>query len=261
MNRYLRNLNRIEFIITLACTGKCKHCSEGDHKRTGENINKDIAAEAVKYIAEKYNIRSVMTFGGEPLLYPETVCTIQSIAREMRIPQRQLITNGFFSKDPCRIQSVAEQIAECGVNDVLLSVDAFHQETIPLEYVSVFAKALKENGVPLRTHPAWLVSPDAENPYNKTTKEILSVFTAMGIETNEGNVIFPSGNARKYLSAYFDLSNEVKSPYWEDPEDVRTVCIGANGDLLNGNIYHSSIKDIFKSYIPRQQNEERSTDK
>lgn len=39
------------------------------------------------------------------------------------------------------------------------------------------------------------------------------------------------------------------------------VCIGANGDLLNGNIYHSRIKDIFKSYIPRQQNEERSTDK
>lgn len=250
MNKYLRNLNRIEFIITLACTGKCKHCSEGDHKRVGENIDKDIAVDAVMYIAEKFNIKSVMTFGGEPLLYPDTVCKIHSVAREMSIPKRQLITNGYFSRDYGRIKSVADQIAESGVNDALLSVDAFHQETIPLEYVATFAKALKANGVPLRTHPAWLVSPDAENPYNKTTKEILVVFTAMGIEANEGNVIFPSGNARKYLSEYFDLSKEVKSPYWEDPKDIRAVCIGANGDVLNGNIYKSQIEDIFESYIP-----------
>lgn len=251
MNKYLKNLNRIEFIITLACTGRCKHCSEGDHKSVGENIDKDIAADAVMYIAEKYNIKSVMTFGGEPLLYPDTVCKIQSVAKDVNIPKRQLITNGYFSRDYGRIQSVAEQIAESGVNDVLLSVDAFHQENIPLEYVTAFAKALNAGGVPLRTHPAWLVSPDADNPYNETTKEILAVFSAMGIKANDGNVIFPSGNARKYLSEYFDLSKETKSPYWEDPTDVRAVCIGANGDVLDGNIYQSKIKDIFESYMPR----------
>lgn len=29
MNEYIKNLNRIEFVVTRACTGKCKHCSEG----------------------------------------------------------------------------------------------------------------------------------------------------------------------------------------------------------------------------------------
>ena len=28
MNPYLQNLNRIEFLLTFACTGRCKHCAE-----------------------------------------------------------------------------------------------------------------------------------------------------------------------------------------------------------------------------------------
>lgn len=255
MNNYLKNLNRIEFIITLACTGKCKHCSEGNHKLVGEHIDPDIAAEAVLRIAEKHQIKSVMTFGGEPLLYPEAVCKIHSAATEAEISKRQLITNGYFSKDPQRIQAVASNLAKSGVNDVLLSVDAFHQETIPLGYVSLFAKALKEKNVRVRTHPAWLVSPDADNPYNVTTREILAAFAAMGIQANEGNVIFPGGNARKYLSEYFDLSKEIESPYWEDPVDIRAVCIGANGDLLGGNLYRSDVIDILESYDPGKQNQ------
>ena len=61
MNPYLKNLTRVEFVVTMACTGRCKHCSQGDHKSHGENIDKDIAAEAVRKIAREYNITSVMT--------------------------------------------------------------------------------------------------------------------------------------------------------------------------------------------------------
>ena len=251
MNKYLKNLNRIEFVVTMACTGKCKHCSQGEH-RSGDNIDKAVAADAVRKIAAEYKINSVMTFGGEPMLFPETVCEIHKAATEMNIPKRQLITNGYFSKDEEKINRVAEKLGESGVNDILLSVDAFHQETIPLEYVSAFAKTLNENGVHVRTHPAWLVSPDADNPYNKVTRDILVAFTAMGIQANEGNVVFPSGNALKYLSEYFDLSKETKSPYWEDPMDVHAVCIGANGDILDGNLYRSKVEDILESYEPRQ---------
>ena len=39
MNKYLKNLNRIEFVVTYACTGMCKHCSESDHKSCGERID------------------------------------------------------------------------------------------------------------------------------------------------------------------------------------------------------------------------------
>ena len=252
MNKYLRNLNRVEFVVTMACTGKCKHCSEGEHKTSGENIDKYLASQALRKIAQTYNIESVMTFGGEPLLCYDTVCEIHKTARDMNIPCRQLITNGYFSKDYGKINRVAQKIIECGVNEILLSVDSFHQETIPLEYVKAFALAVKESGVNLRSHPAWLVDSQDNNPYNIKTREILNEFILMGIEPSEGNIIFPSGNALKYLSDYFDLSVRCKSPYSEDPTDIHAVCFSANGNILNGNIYKQDIDGILVSYTPKE---------
>lgn len=250
MNEYLKNLKRIEFVVTDACTGKCKHCSQGEHK-SSEAIDKNLSADAVKKIAAIYNINSVMTFGGEPLLCSATVCEIHKAAREMNIPQRQLITNGYFSENTNKIKAVAKKIIESGVNEILLSVDAFHQETIPLDYVIEFAKAVKTAEINFKVQPAWLVSAEDGNPYNNKTREILAVFNRMGIETGEGNVIFPSGNALKYLSEYFDFTKEIKNPYDEDPTDIRAICFSANGDILGGNIYKTDICEILSTYKPK----------
>lgn len=247
MNKYLKKLNRIEFVVTTACTGKCKHCSQGEH-RSNDRIDKDLASDVVRKITKEYKIKSVMTFGGEPLLCCETVCEIHKAAREMNIPQRQLITNGYFNKDFDRIMYVAQKIIESGVNEILLSVDAFHQETIPLEYVKVFANAVNVPDVKLQAHPAWLVSADDDNPYNNETRKILAEFKQMDIETSEGNVIFPSGNALKYLDEYFDLSKEIQNPYQEDPADIRAICFSANGDIFGSNIYKRDIIDILNTY-------------
>lgn len=251
MNKYLRNLSRVEFVVTTACTGKCKHCSQGDHTGCADSIDKNVAAEAVGKIAAEYSITSVMTFGGEPLLFPETVCAIHKTATQMNIPKRQLITNGYFSKDKEKIGLVAGKLKECGVNDVLLSVDAFHQEVIPLESAELFAEAVMAEGIPLKVQPAWLVSSDDDNAYNVRTREILRQFREMGIEENEGNVIFPAGNALKYLGEYFDSEKEYINPYRENPADIRAICLSANGDILGDNIYEKNISEILSGYAPK----------
>ena len=249
MNRYLNNLNKIEFVITYACTGRCKHCSEGNHTVCGEHIDPLIAADAVRKIASEYNIKTVMTFGGEPLLYADAVCEIMNAAKELTIPKRQVITNGYFAKNADKIREVAVRLAACGVNDLLLSVDAFHQETIPLETVRVFATEAKKNGIPIRLQPAWLVSPTDDNPYNRKTREILNSFSDLEIPENDGNVIFPEGNALKYLAEYF--TNELpENPYVEDPRDVRCVSFEPNGDVLGGNVHKRDIMEIIKAYAP-----------
>ncbi|MGN0523524.1 MAG: radical SAM protein [Eubacterium sp.] len=247
MNKYIKNLNRIEFVVTMACSGRCKHCSQGSHI-SNEHINAQIAEQAIYDICKHYKIESLMTFGGEPLLYPETVCTIHSAARKMNIPHRELITNGYFSKDINRIKKVAYMLAQSGVNGICLSVDAFHQETIPLELVKEFAKCVQKEKVAIKTHPAWLVSTDDNNPYNKKTKELLNEFGAMGIEQSSGNVIFPSGNALKYLGEYFKDNVEYDNPYRENPKNVKTISFSANGDVLGGNIYESSVLEIIEKY-------------
>lgn len=217
MNEYLKNLNRIEFVVTMACTGRCKHCSEGEHLGCTEHIDGDLAARAIKDICVHYKIKSLMTFGGEPLLYPEAVCKIHGAAKEAGIPKREMITNGFFSTDKKRIAEVAHMLAESGVNKILLSVDAFHQETIPIEPVEYFAECVRTEGITIKLSPAWLVSEADDNPYNVKTRELLSAFKEKGFEVASGNVIWPGGNAKIYLSEYFDETLEVANPYEDDP--------------------------------------------
>ena len=249
MNKYLKNLEKIEFVVTYACTGRCKHCSEGDHKSCGVHMDPAVAADAVKKITAAYPIKTVMTFGGEPLLYPETVYAVMKTASELNIPKRQIITNGYFSKDAARIREVTRRLAEAGVNDLRLSADAFHQEYIPLEPVKIFAEEAKAAGIPIRIQPAWLVSRDDGNEYNIRTKQIISEFAELGIKEADGNVIFPEGNALKYFAEYF-ADSAPDNPYVEDPADVRCVSFDPDGTALGGNIYDTDIMEILKKYTP-----------
>ena len=213
----------------------------------GERIDPVIAADAVRKIAGKYDIQTVMAFGGEPLLYTDAVYAVMIAAREMNAPKRQIITNGYFSKNDDTVHKVAKHLVQCGVNDLLLSVDAFHQETIPLDAVMKFASAAKQCGIPIRLQPAWLVSPTDDNPYNRKTREILGRFAELNIPVSDGNVIYPEGNALKFLAEYF-TDKLPENPYVEDPRDVRCVSFSPNGDVLDDNVYRRDIMKIIKDY-------------
>jgi MoaA/NifB/PqqE/SkfB family radical SAM enzyme len=167
----------------------------------------------------------------------------------MNIPKRQIITNGYFSKNPDEIREVAARLAACGVNDILLSVDSFHQETIPLDTVRVFATEAKRRGIPIRLSPAWLVSAEDINPYNVKTREILDSLADIKLPIGEGNVIFPEGNALKYLADYF-TDEHPENPYIEDPCQVKCLSFSPNGDVLCGNVYKNGIMEILENYTP-----------
>ena len=181
-----------------------------------------------------------MVFGGEPLLFPDSAAKLIAAARDAKIPRRQIITNGYFSKNDEAMRRVAFSLAESGVNDLLLSVDAFHQETIPLETVRSFAIFAKEAGIPIRLQPAWLVSSEAENLYNVKTRAILNHLQQDGFPIGSGNVIFPEGNAKKYLAEYF-TDSVPENPYVEDPENVRCLSVDPDGSLLGEKLYEKSI--------------------
>ncbi len=128
--------------------------------------------------------------------------------------------------------------------------DAFHQETIPVGPVMHFAGCAADAGIPVRFNPAWLVSLDDLNPYNEKTREILGKFEPLNIPCGDGNVIFPAGNALRFLGEYFDENAAGSSPYDEDPCDIRTLSFSPDGGVLNGNIYKTDILDIMETYRP-----------
>ena len=88
MSRYL-TVNRIEFAVTYFCNRRCIHCySTLKKEKFPEHIDKSVAVDIVKKVSEKYSPKSIMTFGGEPLLFPEVVCAIHKEAMNAGIPSR-----------------------------------------------------------------------------------------------------------------------------------------------------------------------------
>ena len=110
-----------------------------------------------------------------------------------------------------------------------------------------FAAEAKKCGIPIRLQPAWLRSAVDDNSYNRKTREILGSFADVKIPVGEGNVIFPEGNALRYLAEYF-TDTLPENPYAEDPRDVRCVSFEPNGDVLGGNVYERDIMEIIKDY-------------
>ena len=133
---------------------------------------------------------------------------------------------------------------------MLLSVDAFHQESIPCDIVKLFAEELVKLGVPIRLSPAWLVSRQDGNTYNVKTREIVDEFTKLGIELSDGNIVFPWGNAKKYLKEYFDEDKECINPYEEDPMNVKAVSIECDGRIFDGNVKDENVLKILERYNP-----------
>ena len=102
----------------------------------------------------------------------------------------------------------------------------------------------------MRLQPAWLVSADDGNAYNLQTQRILASLSPLEVRVGEGNVIFPEGNANKYLSEYF-TDNLPENPYEEDERDVRCVSFSASGDVLSGNVYEADVMEILENYRPQ----------
>ena len=258
-------IRRIEFMVTYQCTGSCIHCSAADVlNRPGKYlcVQEKEAVEAVKWLARNHPVTSVMTFGGEPLLHGDVVCAIHNAATEAGVAKRQLITNGYFSREEEKLREMAARLKRAGVNNLLLSVDAFHQKKIPLEGVRKFAEAVKKEEIKqFRLQPAWLVNKEHENPYNEETKKILASFAGLKIPVNQGNDIFLAGNAARYLASYYETGETDLTvgcgamPYTEPLDRITSVSIEPNGDVVAcafviGNIYRETMEEIVGRYDP-----------
>lgn len=261
-NPYLKNLNRIEFSITYHCTSHCKHCSVGTKSKEGMRLSPSKASSIIKKVCQDYTISSVMAFGGEPLLFPSSVYAIFEAAYHCGVKTRQIITNGCFSKDKNKIAAICSSLISYHANNILLSVDAFHAEFLPLEFPYYFAKTLCENDFKqLKLHPSWLVSEQDENPYNHKTQKCLNYFADLNLPINQGNIIFPSGNATCYLKDYFEKNKFSPTftcgdaPYTSPLDDIRSISIDPNGDVYLcsfaiGNVLENDINTILGNYDP-----------
>ena len=263
MNRYL-TVNRIEFAVTYLCNGRCRHCYTTLGKEAfPKHIDKSLAVKIVREIGEKYSPESIMTFGGEPLLFPELVCAVHREAVNVGISYREIITNGYWSKDRKKIKEIAKNLAESGVNNIVISVDCFHQEFIPLEIVKKAAESLLQAGISnIAWNPCWVVSGDEDNQYNHKTKSILKELEDLPVRKSEGNVIEPDGLALVNLKEFLPPKEEIPAgkcgdlPYTDPLDSVKCICVEPDGrvavcnEFYIGNAFETNIINLIEDYDP-----------
>lgn len=261
---YFRNLNRLEFVITYLCTSKCRHCfvGEGRKKKYPGFLSKDLAVNIVEKLGSKFKLDSVMTFGGEPMLFPEITFAIHKTAKKIGIPKRQIITNGFWSKDIDKIRDLAKRVVDSGINAVSFSIDCFHNEYIPIEVTKKTAEELLKAGITnIKWNPCWVSSSEDDNKYNIKTKQLLDELNYLNIEISNGNIMIVRGNAPKEFNKYLPkklVENNWKcgdEPYTDRPDDIKSICIEPNGDLnmcpnYKSNCEEENILDIIRRYNP-----------
>lgn len=264
MSQYL-TVNRIEFIVTYRCNSHCRHCQVGQSLRTSRPaaIDQELAVEITREVAQAYSPQSIITFGGEPLLFPDTVCAIHRTARANGIEKRQVITNAGWPRSETEFRRVAHKLAKSGVNDVYISVDSFHQEHIPLAVVERNAQSLAEAGIPrLKWNPCWLVSREHNNPWNRRTRAVLQALAQLPVVEDSGNIVQPEGNALRWLHDYlpsrtpFPAGTCGDMPYTGRLDQVATISVEPDGnivvceDFAIGNAHQGRIVEMLRSYDP-----------
>ncbi len=265
MDKYL-TVDRLEFAVTYLCNSKCRHCQLGEEeerRKFPSHIEQDLAVEIVRKVGGKYHPESIMTFGGEPLLYPEIVYAIHREAMKAEIPVREVITNGYWSRKIEKIKETANGLAKSGVNRVSISVDCFHQEFVPLETVKQAAKSLLDAGIKdISWNPCWVISGDQDNLFNRRTRAILKQLKDLSIRCSEGNVAQPEGRAIASLGDLLPKRTRMprgkcgELPYTEKLDSLRGIYVEPDGrvsvcrEFYVGNASETDIISITERYDP-----------
>lgn len=266
MTKYI-DVKRLEFMVTYKCNSHCKHCLLGEEKRglKPQSISSKLATRIVKEVTSDHSPISIMTFGGEPLLFPEVVCPIHQAAKEQGISRREIITNAGYPRSETEFRKLAVRLAESGVTYAAVSVDSFHQEYIPIEIVEHNVRSLVYAGISVSWNPAWVGSITEKNPWNERTWAILDQLAHLPVPPVtklNGNTIQPEGNALNWLSEFLppripDPEGRCEDvPYTSRLDQITGISIEPDGDvsvckeISIGNANQNNVAYILQDYDP-----------
>jgi molybdenum cofactor biosynthesis enzyme MoaA len=200
-------IKRLEFLLTETCNSECLHC-QGEHSPDKQGVME--IEDGLNYLEETTSVTkldSFMIFGGESMLYPQRAITLFQKAKALGIPKIELITNGSWGSDKRQFQELAIELKNAGVNEVSISVDAFHIQHIPLRFPRTAGLASLAAGIKLVVWNVTIVEDkNAKNQFDQETKKILRTLEPTGIEAHF-NKIFPQGRARTSLRQFFPKQN------------------------------------------------------
>jgi len=209
--------------------------------------------------AKVADLKSFLLFGGEPMLYPTRAVAIFKKAQQSGIPKIGMLTNGTWGKDKARGGRLAKKLKNSGLNVLGISVDAFHQQFVPLTCPRNAAEAAIKAGIEQVTwNVAVLESLDSLNHYDKMTNHILEELKSVGIEAHIHKVS-AAGRALQTLLQYFKKTSldgpcEGETPMENTVKNPKSITVEPSGEvdicwhLSIGNARDTPLSRIISTY-------------
>lgn len=238
------------FSPTADCNLSCAHCiTPKSSKKLPINI-----AGSFLLQCKRAGIKRVSFTGGEPLLYPEFLYRISSLAVKEGMLFGRIMTNGVWYKNKEEMEKVLRKLRSCGYDgDICVSVDAFHRQDI--KKLALFIKtAVSEWGRPDMVSIAW-VAGIRESESRAKVRKLLSMLAGLPVRTARIDLT-PAGSAAGLKSGW--SGKWFKEDYCKGPGNALFVtpggevkpCCGYANDLAGltiGNIKKDSAAKIIDS--------------
>jgi len=254
-------IKSVDFLLTFKCPSKCKHCS---YKAGPERTGHMKLADVERYLKELTNtqpVQAITAHGGEPFLYFELLKQIMKKAKELKLPRRWVITNGYWAKTKAIARKKLVELKEAGLQCITFSVDGFHQEYIPLESVKNGIEVAASLGFEkVCVDSYFLVDPNSDNSYNILTRNALERLGELdNVEINRYQADFEGRGAElvKYVETKAELpAGKCPLPFWiggnlKNPKTIEidfegnvTLCPG----ICIGNTKTQLLSQILQNY-------------
>ena len=120
-------------IMNYVCTAKCRHCMFLSSPSCPKHYITPDMADHLASVLERAGTSSVHIGGGEPFMNFSALCALIEALNRHRIGIDYIETNAFWAKEEPVIRERLSKLQALGVTSIMVSVDPFHIEFVPLE--------------------------------------------------------------------------------------------------------------------------------
>ena len=129
----MRPLNYSGVITNYVCTAACRHCMFASSPNRPKDFISDEMSENIAKTLSRAGTSSVHIGGGEPFMDFRALCSLIKALSRYGIAVDYIETNAFWCKDDDYVLDRLNTLKNLGVSTVMVSVDPFHIEFVPLE--------------------------------------------------------------------------------------------------------------------------------
>ena len=121
-----RKFPYIRLSITDVCNYRCTYCLPQGYKKTPGDIRSFMSGEEISRLTKalsELGVCKIRLTGGEPTVRKDFFNILNDMKQNSNIPKVTMTTNGY------RLDKIAEQISEAGLDGINISIDSLNRET------------------------------------------------------------------------------------------------------------------------------------